>query len=115
MKKYTLRKLKSTDIMPFVKILKNIGVKEFSALYGKYKGLNEEEAQAAAMMDILGIVLDNLEKCESDIFKFISSISGLKLKEVEELSPAEFMEIMVEIKESEEFSDFFKAASKLFS
>lgn len=115
MKKYTLRKLKSTDIMPFVKILKNIGVKEFSALYGKYKGLNEEEAQAAAMMDILGIVLDNLEKCESDIFKFISSMSGLKLKEVEELSPAEFVEIMVEIKESEEFSNFFKAASKLFS
>lgn len=101
--------------MPFVKILKNIGVKEFSALYGKYKGLNEEEAQAAAMMDILGIVLDNLEKCESDIFKFISSMSGLKLKEVEELSPAEFVEIMVEIKESEEFSNFFKAASKLFS
>ena len=115
MKKYTLRKLKSTDIMPIVKILKNIGVKEFSALYGKYKGLNEEEAQAAAMMDILGIVLDNLEKCESDIFKFISSMSGLKLKEVEELSPAEFVEIMVEIKESEEFSNFFKAASKLFS
>lgn len=115
MKEYTLRKLKSTDIMPFVKILKNIGVKEFSALYGKYKGLNEEEAQAAAMMDILGIVLDNLEKCESDIFKFISSMSGLKLKEVEELSPAEFVEIMVEIKESEEFSNFFKAASKLFS
>lgn len=115
MKEYTLRKLKSTDIMPFVKILKNIGVKEFSSLYGKYKGLNEEEAQAAAMLDILGIVLNNIEKCESDIFKFISSISGLKLKEVEELPPAELIEIMVEIKESEEFNNFFKAASKLFS
>lgn len=115
MKEYTLRKLKSTDIMPFVKILKNIGVKEFSALYGKYNDLDEQEAQAAAMMDILGIVLDNLEKCESDIFKFVSSVSGLKLKEVEELSPADFMEIIVEIKNSEGFNDFFKVASKLFS
>lgn len=115
MKEYKLRKLKSTDIVPFAKILKNIGIKEFSSLYGKYKGLNEEEAQAAAMMDIIGILLDNLEKCEADIFKFVSSMSGLKLKEVEELPPAEFMEIMVDIKNSDEFSDFFKAASKLFS
>lgn len=115
MKEYTLRKLKSTDIVPFAKILKNIGVKEFSTLYGKYKGLNEEEAQAAAMVDILGIILGNLEKCEADIFKFVSSVSGLKIKEVEELSPAEFMEIMVNIKNSDEFSDFFKVASKLFS
>lgn len=115
MKEYTLRQLKSTDIVPFAKILKNIGVKEFSSLYGKYKDLGEEEAQAAAMMDIIGIVLENIEKCEVDIYKFMSGVSGLKIKELENLSPGEFMQIMVDIKEAPEFTDFFKVASKLFS
>lgn len=65
------------------------------------------------IMEVVGLVLDNLPACESDIYKFIGSVSSLTPEEVADLPLGEFTDIIVRILKDDVFSDFFKAVSKL--
>jgi hypothetical protein len=64
------------------------------------------------IMEVVGLVLDNLPACESDIYKFIGSISNLTAEQVADLPLGEFTDIIVRILKDDGFSDFFKAVSK---
>lgn len=65
------------------------------------------------IMEVVGLILDNLPACESDIYKFIGSVSSLTPEEVADLPLGEFTDIIVRILKDDGFSDFFKAVSKL--
>lgn len=114
---FNLRKLNAKDLFPLSTILSKIGVKQFKSVFQSIavdakNGVEKDTLDLGLIFDIAGIILENLEKCEDNIFKFLSSVSGMKLKEVEELSPTDFMELIVEVVKKEEFKDFFKAASR---
>lgn len=114
-----LKKLTAKDLFPLSTILSKIGVKQ---LKGVFKDNIEQYSNADVdktalglniAVEIAGLLLENLEKCEQNIYKFLASISNLKEKEVAELAPADFIELIIEVAKKEEFKDFFKAASRL--
>jgi hypothetical protein len=130
-----LRELKAKDILPMVKILQKIGLKQIREMLtpDKIKELmtamksedkqddqkQEEKIDGRTIlgfnliMEVVGLVLDNLPACESDIYKFIGSVSNLTAEQVADLPLGEFTDVIVRILKDDGFSDFFKAVSKL--
>lgn len=120
-KAYALRALEAGDVFTMSKILKSIGVQEFKGLfvnnYSAFTSDSEEEVVQLGLevfLDIAGIVLGNLPKCEGDVYAFISSLSGMKEEEIKHLPMNTFLDIIVDIISKEEFKDFMKVVSKLF-
>lgn len=114
---YELRKLEAKDIAPMASIINKIGWKEFKVAFQTVdpKDMENPEALGMAMVfDMVGIVLANYERCQSDVFSFLASLSGLKVKQIESLPPAEFAEMVIEVVQKEEFKDFFTVVSALF-
>lgn len=138
-----LRELKAKDILPMVKILQKIGLKQIREMLtpDKIKELmtamksddqdqkqedpdqQEDQKQEEKIdgrtilgfnliMEVVGLVLDNLPACESDIYKFIGSVSSLTPEQVADLPLGEFTDIIVRILKDDGFADFFKAVSK---
>ena len=112
-----LRKLEAKDIAPMASIITKMGWKEFKETFqssGMKDTTDPNVLGMAVAFDIAGIVLANYEKCQQDVFGFLSSLSGLKVKQIESLSPADFAEMVIELVQKEEFKDFFTVVSKLF-
>lgn len=127
---FELRELKSSDIFPMVGILNKIGFKELKTVLtpDKIKEMTkimktqgEDDMDNTTLfgfnviLEVVGIIMNNLSKCEQDLYKFLSSVSGLTVKEVEDLAMSDFAEMIVAIVKKPEFKDFFKAVSKLFN
>lgn len=67
-----------------------------------------------SLLDIGGIILGNLYKCENDIYNFLGRIANVNVEEIKALSMAEFADLVIEIVKKPEFKDFFSVVSKLF-
>lgn len=114
---FELRKLEAKDIAPMASIINRIGWKQFKAVFQSDDGKDMTDLTALGMtvaFDIVGIVLANYEWVQQDVFRFLSSLSGLEVKQIESLSPAEFAEMVIAVVQKEEFKDFFTVVSKLF-
>ena len=132
-----LRELKAKDIMPMVNILQKIGLKQIREMLtpDKIKSLmkamksepdQQEDQQEEKIdgrtilgfnmiMEVVGLILDNLPACEKDIHKFIGSLAGMTPDQVADLPLGEFTDIIVRILKDDGFSDFFKAVSKFLN
>lgn len=130
-----LRELKSCDLFPMVQILNRIGFKELKTVLThekikdmmkvfKEQGEEEQGEEQEDMSTILGfnllfevagIILDNLPKCETELYRFLSGLSGLSVEQISDLSLGDFAEMVVDVLKKPEFGDFFKAVSKLFN
>ena len=64
-------------------------------------------------LNIANLVFTNLPKCEKDLYAFLSSLSGMSIKELEEMAPAMFVSMIIDVVRMEEFKDFFKAVLRL--
>ena len=123
-KKYELRNLEAKDIAPMASILSKIGIKEIKGCFtpadmqSMMGGENAEESiaavGAAVMFEIIGVILGNYERCQNDIFRFLSSLSGMDMKQIESLPIDTFTEMVIDVVKKEEFKDFMKVVSKLF-
>lgn len=124
-KKYEFRALCSADIFPVFNILNKIGFKQFKACFNSTdiktianKNKNKEDAIEAVgmniMFDIAGVILANIQYCENDLYKLLSSVSNLSVEEIKALTMAEFAEMIVDFVKKPEFADFFRVVSKLF-
>ena len=119
-KKYELRKLEAKDIAPMASILSKIGIKEIKGCFSHVMtdGKTTEESiaavGAAVMFEIVGVILGNYEKCQNDIFRLLSSLSGMDMKQIESLPIDTFTEMVIDVVKKEEFKDFMKVVSKLF-
>ena len=112
-----LRKLEAKDIAPMASIINKMGWKEFKTVFQSTEGKDMTDLNALGMavaFDIVGVILANYEKCQQDVFNFLASLSGMKPKQIESLSPADFAEMVIELVQKEEFKDFFTVVSKLF-
>ena len=133
-----MRNLKSTDIFPMVGILNKIGFSEIKDMLTpeKVKDLmkamknqdkkdkEDKEDEDLDFSTILGfnlifevatIIFANLMKCKDDLYMFLSDVSEKSVQDLEDLPPAEFLELIIEVLQKPEFGDFFKVVSKFFN
>ena len=131
---YELRKLQSKDVFSMLRIINKIGVKEF-------KGVLESDAVKQAIastttpqptasgepepkvetdkigmtvaLEIVNVLIMNIPSCEDDIYTFLSSLSGLKKKDVQELEMNVFFSMIMDVFKKQEFASFFGDVSKL--
>lgn len=113
---FNLRKFNTGDVFRAASIISKCGLSEFKKCF-MLSGINKknpEEIGFNVLIEMVGIVVDNLPKCEKEIYAFLSGISGIPEKEIEQLEPAETTNMIYEITHKEEFADFFTAVSRFF-
>lgn len=120
---YELRKMTSADIFPMCTIIKKIGIDEVKkiinspelmSLVSNSKGKDDRTTAIGMsfMLDIASLIVGNLPKCEADLYKFLASMAKTTEKELREISPADFLELVIAVMKHEDFKDFFKVASQ---
>lgn len=129
-KPYKFRKLSSEDVFLMFRILGKIGIKEFKscfsgenleALIASFKQSDGENDSAQALtaigvsvgFDAIDIILNNLPKCEQEIYQLLAQTSDMKEKAIK-ADALLFTEMLVDFIKKEEFPDFIKVVSKLF-
>lgn len=125
MKTYELKPLTAKDLFPMLKIINKVGIKEFKTCFnndtiaqiasGQAKG--EELTTIVGLnifIDVASIIVGNMSKCEDEIYTFLAQISNLSKKEVANLPAGDFLDMIIDVVQKEEFSDFFGRALKLF-
>ena len=119
---YTLRRMTSADIFPICTIIKKIGIDEVKKIVnspemremiGKGDKVDATSVGMSFMLDVASLVVGNVPKIESDLYKFLASMTKISEKELREISPAEFLELVISVIRHEDFKDFFKVASQL--
>lgn len=116
-KKWEFRALCAKDVFPIASVVSKIGVGEFLKMFTKmdFKEGAEVEAGMAVMAEGAQLILANLDKCEKDIYTLLASVSNLTVKEVQELTMGEFVEMIVDFVKKDDFGDFFKQVSSLLN
>ena len=124
-KPYTFRRLSTQDMFPMFKVISKLGIKEFQANGGikdialRFVGDNKDNINPTALgldiiLEIASLVIENLPKCEAEIYQLLSQTSNLSVEEIKEQDMAITVEMIVDFIKKEEFGDFFKVVSKLF-
>ena len=124
--KYTLGKFKATDVFTMATLLSKIGLGKMSDAFGKeniLKLITNAKAKkkddvailtgAQLVMQVADILLANLDACETEVFKLLSSVTGASIDELKELDADVFFELIIEVVQMKQFKDFFKRASGL--
>ena len=121
-----LRNLQASDIFTMVKILNGIGLTkiksaiDFEKIKELRKNMTDKNADDIAsqvgtdvILSVVSVMFENLPAIESDLYKFVGSLAGIKPTEVAKLDLNVFVYLIFNIFKKEEFVDFFKRASKL--
>ncbi len=121
-----LRNLQASDLFGMVRILNGIGLSkiksavDFDKIKEARKSMTDENADDIAsqvgtdiVLSIVGLMFENLPDVESDVYKFIGGVANMKPADVAKLDINVFMDLILDIFKKEEFTDFFKRASKL--
>lgn len=121
-----LRNLQASDIFTMVKILNGIGLTkiksaiDFEKIKELRKNMTDKNADDIAsqigtdvILSVVSVMFENLPAIESDLYKFVGSLAGIKPTEVAKLDLNVFVDLIFDIFKKEEFVDFFKRASKL--
>lgn len=112
---YTLRKLKDGDLMPLLRILRKLGLKEFKDVVKMASdGKNIEEIGVAALLNVADKMIESLDLGASDeIYSFYSDLSGIPAEEIKEMEfgtlPLMIYDSFAEVKNA----SFFKVLAKL--
>ena len=127
-KVYTFRPLEAPDVFPMFKILGKIGINEFTECFGRdavqkmlatvtgdsgVKNLNTMVG-ASVMLEMVNVIINNLPKCEQEIYQLLSNTSNLSVEQVKGLGFATFFEMVIDFVKKDEFKDFIKVVSVLF-
>ncbi|MDU0939972.1 MAG: hypothetical protein E7A81_06855 [Clostridiales bacterium] len=120
---YTVRELKATDLGPVCKILSKIGIRQFKDCFnnidfGKEKSedkneLTDAQVGLSVMIEMASIITENMDKAQMEINTFLSSVTGLKVEAIENLSLSDYMDLIIEVLTKADFKDFFNRAMKL--
>lgn len=137
-----VRKPKSTDLFIVGKIISKIGLKniidcinakelmdlrakmikenEVTDKKGKVtqKDFSDSQLNQYGMVVVANIgdlILSNLENVKDDVNKYISNLTGLSIKEIEDLSIVQYAEILMTIIKEPDFVDFIKVVLKSFN
>lgn len=112
---YTLRKLKDGDLMPLLRILRKLGLKEFKGVVKMASdGKTVQEIGVAALLNIADKMIESLDSGAGDeIYSFYSDMSGIPADEIKEMEfgtlPLMIYDSFSEVKNA----SFFKVLAKL--
>lgn len=126
---YTLRKTKATETFLITTIISKIGIREIKHCFNAestkdlIENVKNEEGKTTdqiftaigigVALDILGVILGNMKKCETEIFELVAALANMKVEEVRELDQDVFLEMLLEVIKNNS-KDFIGVASKLF-
>ncbi len=121
MTEYNFRQLNSTDIFPVCSIISKIGIRDLKACFEgqNFSAITDTEDENAMTsfgmgiaLDVAGVIFANMQKCEKEIYKFLASITDLEEKDLRNMPPADFLNMVIDFFKKEELKDFMKVASK---
>ena len=139
-KKYEFRKLNSRDLFMIIKLVKKIGLDNFSKVLEKgnikeivdkftgkdtkttttktsKKAKNKEteyyQVGLAIGLEAGQVVIERLDECEDEIFEILSKTSNLEMKDLEEMPIDEFIEMIFDFVKLEDFQKLFQKAVSL--
>ena len=111
---YTLRRLKDSDLMPLLQLLRKLGLKDFKDAFTSAKGEKDVEALGKlVVLDIADIIIDKISTsaCD-DIYAFWSGLSGIPVEEIKEMEfgtlPLMIYDTFSEVKDTSFFKVLFK-------
>lgn len=126
-KPYELKTLTSKDVFPMFRIISKFGIGEFKKcldpqlvgqLVSEQGDVDGDKLTSIVGMniafDVASIIVENVPKCEDEIYNFLAQISNLKRKDIEKMSMVTFFEMIVDVIQKDEFKDFFGVVSRLF-
>ena len=135
-KPYTLRTLCADDLFPMARIISKVGIDRFRDAFNQndikalIKSLNKQEGAddsdnapvsdevvtsvgMSVVLSISQVVLSHLSDCRTDIYTFLSGVSGMKPESIAALPIEVFAEMVVDVIQKPEFENFIKVVSKL--
>ena len=65
------------------------------------------------ILSVIEVIIENLPEVETEIYKFVGGVANMKPADVAKLDASDFVDLLLDIFKKEEFTDFFKRASKL--
>lgn len=123
-KPYTFRRLSTVDLFPMFKVVSKLGLKQFqenggiktiiSRIASGSKEINPTELGIDIFLEITFLVIENLPKCENELYALLSQTSDLSVDDIKAQDMSITAEMILDFIRKEEFGDFFKVVSKLF-
>ena len=121
-----LRNLQASDLFGMVRILKGIGLSKIKSaididkIKEARKNMTEENSAEITtqvgteiILSVIEVIIENLPEVETEIYKFVGGVANMKPADVAKLDASDFVDLLLDIFKKEEFTDFFKRASKL--
>lgn len=121
-----LRNLQASDLFGMVRILKGMGLSkiksaiDFDKIKEARKNMTEENSAeittqvgTEVILSVIEVIIENLPEVETEIYKFVGGVANMKPADVAKLDASDFVDLLLDIFKKEEFTDFFKRASKL--
>lgn len=121
-----LRNLQASDLFGMVRLLKGIGLSriksaiDFDKIKEARKNMTEENSAeittqvgTEVILSVIEVIIENLPEVETEIYKFVGGVANMKPADVSKLDASDFVDLLLDIFKKEEFTDFFKRASKL--
>ena len=121
---FELRRLRGDDVFPMLRVVKAIGVREFTAILDNkavMEAIKDKDSKSfdllsvglPAAIDMAAIVIENVPNAEKEIYALLSRLSGMKEQELREGDFSLLPEMIVALFKKEEFSDFFTVVKGL--
>lgn len=118
-KPYEFRDLNSTDVFTMARLVSKIGIKNFESIFdaeGFNDIVNGERTEddyikvgAKAILGVADTIIERLCDCEKEIYEVLEKTSNLTLKQIQELKPNIFINMIYDFVNKEEIPDFFNA------
>lgn len=121
---FEMRDLKASDFGIMCKIISGIGFKkikdclnieDFAVKDGENKEEHLKKIGAEVLFNIGSIIIENVPVVQSDIDRFLSSLTNKTIKEIQDLSLGDYAEAIIMVVKKDEFKDFFNRVVKLFN
>lgn len=114
-KPYTLRRLKDGDMWAVLDIIGKVFPDDLAQVFAKLitgeKSI--KDIGAIAVVQMVVAVLKNMNRVHDEVYDFLSSVSGIPAKEIEEMEIGTTPMMIWDIVRNEKNAGFFAAVSKL--
>lgn len=120
---YTLRSLNANDLFAMMRIINKIGINEVKKMFSsaelkklladtmKDGKVDDNAANAVGMqvmIELACLVTSHIPDCQNEIYDFMASLTGMKVKEIASLDMIVFVELVMDVFKKPEFKDFFQ-------
>ena len=122
-KTYTMRSLNANDLFAMMRIINKIGISEVKKMFSsaelkkliadtmKDGKVDDNAANAVGMqvmIELACLVTSHIPDCQSEIYDFMASLTGMKVKDIASLDMIVFVEMVMDVFRKPEFKDFFQ-------